>query len=343
MVTIKDIAKDTGFSIATVSMVLNNKKGISPKTRTKVLKVAQDLQYLPSAAAQALKTKKSHTLGLVIGQINNPFCSDIMAGAEEVARQCGYNIFMCNAAMDCDKAIECLRVLKARDVDGAVVSLSNHPTPAYIAEVHRIVKSGMKIVSLSQTLEGQGVPMVAFSVTEQLTQLLTRLIALGHRHIGMLAAEEGAWMNNRLDTFCAVMQEYNVWQERYVAYAGFDMYTAKEKAITLLKSYPQITAIVGVNDMVALGVLQAAEQLGLRVPQDLSIIGMDGIPYVNFTSPNIATVVVPCYEIGRIGTRKLVDIVEGRDDGESDAVFLPCTCSEGGSIACPRADIAIAL
>lgn len=334
MVTIKDIARDTGFSIATVSMALNDKKGISLKTRNKVLKVAEAMQYVPSTAAQVLKTKKSHTLGLIIGQINNPFCIDIMDAVEKIARQHGYNIFICNAAMSCDKAIECLRALKARDVDGAVISLSIYPTPAYIQEVHNMVKSGMKIVSLSQTLEGCGVPMVAFSVTEQLTQMITRLIALGHKHIGMLAAPQGAWMNNRLDVFRNVTQEYGLWHEDYIVYSDFDMYTAKKDALVLLQKHPELTAIVGVNDMVALGVLQAADQLGIQVPGELSIVGTDGIPYVNFTSPNIATVVVPCYSIGRLGTKKLIDLIEGRVE-DDEFLFLPCTCSEGGSVARP--------
>ncbi len=337
MITIKDIAKAANVSIATVSMVLNKKDGISTKTREKVLKIAEQLNYVPSASAQALKTKRSHTLGIIIGQLSNSYSTDIIAAAEEVARQYGYDIFICNAELSVENTIQCLRAFSRRDVDGILVSVSVNPEQAYIDELHRLMDRGTQIVSLTRNLEGCGIPIVAFKDDDQVCQSITRLIALGHKQIAMLTAPKESWMNqHRPSMFKRVVQEYGVYNEDYIIHSEIDMYKAKENAIDLLTRHPEITAIYGINDMMALGILQAADQLGIKVPSELSIIGSDGIPYVNFTTPNLTTIMTPRYEIGKRGTKKIIDMIEGRDKDYEEFIVVPCTCLEGGSVSHPK-------
>lgn len=221
MSTIKDIARETGFSIATVSMVLNDKPGISEETRKKVLKAAKKLKYVASVSAKTLKTRKSRAIGLVIGQLDNPFFTQVTAAAERVARSQGYNIFIANAEMDCGKAVDILKALKARSVDGTLISLSVNPTPEYVQNLHALIEGGMPIISVSFALKGHGIPLVTFDVQEQLTALVERLIGLGHRHIAMLAATRGSWLNQRLDYFRAATSRHGLFREEYIRYLSF--------------------------------------------------------------------------------------------------------------------------
>lgn len=337
MITIKDIAREAKVSTATVSMVLNNKDGISTKTREKVFKIAEKFNYVPSASAQALKTKKSHTLGIIIGQLSNSYSTDIIAAAEEVARQYGYDIFICNAELSVENTIQCLRALSRREVDGILVSVSMNPEQHYVDELHRLIDSGTQIVSLTRSLEGCGVPIVAFKDDDQVCQSITRLIALGHKNIAMLTAPKESWMHqHRPSVFKRVTQEYGVYNEDYIIHSEIDMYKAKQNTIDLLTRHPEITAIYGINDMMALGILQAADELGIDVPSELSIIGSDGIPYINFTRPNLTSIMTPRYEIGKRGTKKIIDMIEGRDTDYEEFIVVPCTCLEGGSVSHPK-------
>ncbi|MCR1899562.1 LacI family transcriptional regulator [Irregularibacter muris] len=336
MPTIKDIAQAAGVSIATVSMALNGKKGISPKTRDRILDIAQSINYVPSAAARALKTKHSYTLGMIIGQLSNSYSIDIITAAEKVARERGYNIFILNAELSIEKTIECLRILDHQEVDGILVSVFLYSEQSYIEEIHRLMNKGIHVVSLTRNLEGYGIPVVSYKEDQQVYQSLIELIELGHRDIGLVAGPKGSLMNiYRFSTFNKALREYNLYNKDYITYSQLDMYSAKEKTIELLTKFPEITAIYAINDMIALGVLQAAYHLGLKVPQDLSILGTDGIPYVNFTIPNITTIKTPRYEIGKWGTEMLINRIESTDTDENEIILFPCIPSKGESVAYP--------
>jgi LacI family transcriptional regulator len=337
MTTIRGIARLAGVSAAAVSMALNGKDGISETTRQRILECARELNYVPSGSAQALKTRRSHTLGLVVGNLSNPYFTDIITAAEATARESGYNIFICDAGMDTGNAIRALRALRSRGVDGILFSLAWQLGAELAAELDYLVRHGTSLVSLTPSVEHPRIQVFGFSDEAAMQALLDRLVTLGHRHIAGIGGPAGGWMNNhRLRTFHDVLVGHGLYNGNLVAYTELTIDDGREKILRLLTDHPEITALYCINDLVALGALQAARLLGKAVPEELSIVGSDGIPLVYFTTPAIATIVTPRLEIGRAGTRCLLDIIEGRLIPDGSVTTIACTCDYGASMAQAR-------
>lgn len=336
MVTIRDIANEANVSIATVSMALNGKDCISAKTKKKVLETARKLNYIPSVSAQTLKTRRSRTLGLVVGNLGNTYFSDIVAAAEETARALSYQLFICDAGMSMENALDCFRTLQAHNVDGILFSLSIHVDERFANVVKDIVGHGTKMISLTRCIEVPEVPIVTFTDEEQIHNILSEMVHMGHQHVGAVGGPKGSWMNNsRLGIFRRVMRENGILDENCIAYSELSIEDGKQKALKLLQEHPELTAVYGINDMVALGILLAAEEIGRPVPETLSIVGGDGSPYVMFSSPKITTVATPRREIGRIAVRRLIDMIEGKEMESIPVTLIPSEIVRGGSVREP--------
>jgi Transcriptional regulators len=180
VITIKDIANKAGVSSATVSMALNGKGNISEKTKRKLLRIAKEMNYIPSSSAKALKTNRSMTIGLVVGSLRNTYFTDIIASVEDVARHNGYDVFICDAERNLEKAGECLTALQSRGVDGIIFSLSLSITDEFSMKLRKMVDSGIKLVSLTRCVEDIGIPIVSFIDEECLRTMIERLFSNGH-------------------------------------------------------------------------------------------------------------------------------------------------------------------
>ena len=331
--TIRDIARKTGVSIATVSMVLNNRPGVSEKTAQRIWDVVEEFNFVPSASAQALKTNHSRSIAMIVGHLNNAYHIDMITAAEEEAYKYGYQLFLCNANLSWQRTLEHIRTLRSRIVDGILLSVSMMPEEQSMRDILAIWNSGLPMVSLSSNTQDYPLPIVSFKLEEQISQAVRHLYDLGHREIGMVASPEGSWGNYRLDSFRQAATELDIYTDAFVVYAENDLYSSKETIRKLLVSHPSITAIYAVNDMMALSVLQVADELGLSVPEQLSIVGTDGIPYVDFTRPNIATIRAPLKEIAQTATQKLISMIENKTSHGNERLLIPCTFTQGGSIA----------
>lgn len=336
MVTIKDIAARAGVSIAAVSMALNGKGCIPESTRKRIASIAKDMKYVPSASAKALKTRRTQTLGLVVGNLGNPYFTDIITAAEESARSCGYNIFICDAGLSTSNAVDCFQALNARGVDGILFSLSLNIDDAFREELELLKRNGVKLVALTPCVDDPAIPVVSFAGEEEVKCLVRRLVSLGHRRIGAIAGPRGSWLNEkRFKSFTEVLEAEGLRDDDAIVHSSLSVEDGRAKALDLLRRRPDITALYGINDMVALGALQAARDLGLSVPGDLSIAGSDGIPVIWFTSPVITTIVTPRSQMGRMATERLINIIEGREEARGNNTFLPCTVEDGASVAAP--------
>ena len=334
MTTIKDIAKAANVSVATVSMALNDKAGVSEQTKEKIAKLAKEMNYVPSVAAQALKAKKSHNIGIIVGQLTNAYAIDIISAAEEVANQYDYNVFVSSTDLDVEKTIKVIKKLHGHFVDGILLSVAIEPNEELIRELHQLIDSGVNVIALTKGFEGYDIPIVSFREHEQIAHCLTRLVGLGHQHIGLIEGDKGSWINTeRSQIFKEVTEAYGMYNPEYIASSKIDMIEAKKQTLELLQRCPEITAIYAINDMLAIGVLQAALELNIKVPEELSIIGSDGISYVSVTTPNISTIVVPRYEMGKIAATKLINMIEEKEYDTRNSIIIPCTFSEGGTIA----------
>lgn len=337
MVTIKDVAKEAGVSIATVSMVVNNKGLISPRTTKKVERAIDKLNYVSNVSAKTLVTKRSNTIGLVVGSLRNSYFTELIAAVEDVARRNGYSVFICDAERSVDTALKSFRALQSRGVDGILFSLSINLNDDFINEVEQLTKDGITIISLTRCLKEINLSVVSFMDQEEIYEMVQEIVKLGHKKIGAIGAPCGSWLNeSRLEIFKRVLREWNYLDEDLIECSGLSIEDGKQAALKLLNNHPEITAIYAINDVVAIGALQAARSLNIKVPEQLSIVGSDGIPVGELVTPVLTTVVTPRHEIGKIATELLIKKIEGQAVGENLLNLVPCTIRKGESLAKAR-------
>lgn len=326
-VTIKQVAQEAGVSTQTVSRVTNNRPDVAPETRRRVLEVIDRLGYQPSALARSLIRQRSHTLGVVIAGLKYVGPSRTLSGITEQAEATGYSLLLKELPkFDTSDVEPILDALLARQVDGiiwAVAEVGNNrdwiadrlndlPVPIVFLTMHQ--RPGLCIVSIDNYLGGR-------IATEH-------LLKQGYRHIGHIAGplnwwesqqRKAGWQDALRDTGRPVSDDE--WVEgRWSPKSG-------ETAIRrLLDRFPEMDAVFVANDQMALGVLQVACQRGLRVPQDLAVVGFDGIPEAAYYWPPLTTVEQDLHRLGRIAVERALQAIETnqepKEDLESTAMLL---------------------
>lgn len=340
MATIKDIAKLANVSTATVSMVLNGKDGITKKTREKVIAAAKTLEYVPSVAAKTLKTNRSYTIALFVGDITNPFFPEIIKGVEAAARERGYSVIIYNLSGHEPDYMKQIERAASQRVDGFFITGGTQIPKTVKERLLRIIDSGVKIVSSNIFMDWDGITLIKTTENEQIEALLSKLVAFGHNHIGCVSGYPEYWVaQERENVYRKVLQQYGVFHPEYIVNGGFYIEDGKNAAKKLLKSYPQISAIMCVNDTLAIGCNAAAIEMGREIPSELSIFGVDGIECLRYFKPELTTVDTHRYEYGYNGTMRLLDMIE--DDG-SKMEFLKqpligsCSIRTGDTVAAKR-------
>jgi LacI family transcriptional regulator len=318
--TIKDIAAKAGVSITTVSRVLNMKEeGMSLKTREKVLKVIDEMNYTPNHFARGLITNKSKLLGLIVPNINNPFFPELCRGAEDEANLNQYSLIICNSDDDATKEENYLRLLSQQQVDGILLSSwGDFPSPS----TEQLERSKIPFVLLDrggQSVKHNGV----FINNEQGGYLAGRhLLDLGHRRIACVTGSANLQnASDRLAGFRRALKEENIdLPESRIISGDFHM----ESAYTQTKKFfeeTDVTAIFASNDLMACGVYRAAYEMGLKIPKDLSIIGFDDITLVSALIPQLTTIRQDIYEMGRRAVKILIENIT--NETNETVIFQP--------------------
>lgn len=302
--TIKDIARETGFSITTVSRVLNNKKeGMSDKTREKILEVVEKMKYQPNQLARGLVTKKSNMLGLIVPNIVNPFFPEICRGAEDEAARNGYSLIICNSDDQAEKEENYIRLLKEQQVDGVLL--------ASMSNLSKNSKQFLKDSQIPYVLVDRGSEDAGYEVFMDNYKggylAGKHLIDLGHRKIACITGPTDVVnSNNRLKGFLYALEESGIpISEDYILNGNYYM----EDAYSLAKDFLQrneVTAIFAGNDVMACGVYQAAYEIGISIPNDLSVIGFDDIAFGKVLSPKLTTIRQDTYRIGKESINLLI-------------------------------------
>jgi DNA-binding LacI/PurR family transcriptional regulator len=336
VVTLKDVAKKAGVSTASVSMVINKKGLISPKTTKKIEKAIEDLNYTSNFLAQSLVTKRSYTIGLVVGSLKNSYFTEIISTVENVAKKKGYSVFICDAQGSSENALKDFVALQSRGVDGILFSLSFSINDSFIKGIKKIQNNGIPLISLTECVTNCDIPIVTFTDKEETYLLIQKMIKLGHKKVGAVGGPRGSWLNNsRLDCFNRVLREWNLFNEEYIYYSDLSIQSGYIVGLELLKKFPELTAIYAINDVVAIGVIQAAKELGINVPEELSVVGGDGIPVSNLITPKLTTVIIPKTQLSQIATENLIGLIDKCKKDETDkatTMLIPCSIREGESL-----------
>lgn len=296
MATIKDVAARAGISYTTVSHVVNGTRPVSDAVRRKVEAAIAELGYVPSGVARSLRAQATGTLGMLLPNVSNPYFAELARGVEDHAEQNGYSLILCNSDDDIDKQLRYLRVLLERRIDGLIVATVD--SDPRLAQALAPLK--VPLVLVDRPLEGVLADRVQVD-HEQGGYLATRhLLALGHQRIACIAGPattEAARL--RAAGYQRALVEAQVPALPVVACA-FTAPAGHAAAHSLLAAPQPPSAIFAGNDMLAIGVLRAAAEQGLRVPAQLSVVGFDDIEVSRYLYPALTTV---GQAIGQLGER----------------------------------------
>lgn len=307
--TIYDVARLAGVSTATVSRALNGTGQIAPGTRATIEAAVEQLGYRPNSIARSLVTKSTQTIALLLPDISNPFYAALVSGIQHSVLSRDHTMLLCTTEGDPEREEQYLRLLRAKQVDGALVDGLVLP-PDRIA---RFVRDGFPIVCLDRDIDSNSIPLV--QVDNRLGGRLAaeHLVALGHTRIAHVTGASALRISeDRLEGYRGALLDAGIEPDPgLVAEGRFTEEGGFEAARSLLAASPDLTAIFAANDLSALGVLNAIAESGRRVPDDVSIVGFDDLRLSAFTSPPLTTVKQPADEIARLATEILIGLTRG--------------------------------
>lgn len=307
-VTIVDIARESGFSINTVSRALNNAPGVNAQTRARVLAVAERLHYTPSRVARSLLTKSTKTLGLIVTDCTNPFYARVIRAVEDTAFAAGYGVIVCNSGEQHDREVQAVRLLLESRVDGMLIT----PTQYSAEHIADLIERKVPFVLVGRRFENLETCYVTTDNAAGAEAATRLLLSLGHRRIGHTTGRQAiSSVRERLIGYRSALSAFDIpFDESLVARAERDVAGGKAAAQHLLDLDDPPTAIFAYNDLQALGVLQAARARGRRVPDELAVVGYDDIELAAFFEVPLTTVAQPTYALGQIAVELLFQLIE---------------------------------
>jgi LacI family transcriptional regulator, galactose operon repressor len=334
MANMKDIARIAGVSLGTVSHVLNETAGVREPIKRRVLDAVRSTGYQPSQLARGLRRVQTNVIGMIIPDITNPFFPAVVRGAEDVAFSNGFRLILCNTDNDHSKELVHLNALRTYLPAGLIVIPSNFSDLTEQAKSYREAGTGVVCIDrLPKDWSGDSVTADNHSGAYMATQYL---IQNGHRQLAAIAGPLHLTnARQRLNGFKAAVKEARLLSgPEYVQETTFDKHGGLSKAKVLLRLIPRPTAIFAGNDMIALGVLIAIREAGLRCPEDVSVIGFDDLDLAETTNPALSSVSQSGYQLGSTAARILLDRIQG-DIGAAKHVVLGTTLKIRDSVAAP--------
>lgn len=306
--TLHDLAQIAGVDPSTVSRVLNEDPTLAVKeeTRQRILAAVVKLKYVPNAMARGLRRQRSQTIGLLVPDIGNPFFSQIILGAERVFSEAGFHLLLGNTAEDPERERSYVELLQSNVVDGFMLAtaLTKDET------VEELIRHEVPFVLVNRAHPGTS-NYIVVDDREATRTAVQYLLGLGHRRIahisGPLYTETGL---ARLRGYReALLQGRVSYQEEYVVEGDFKEESGARAVERLWQCSIRPTAVMAGNDLMALGALQTCKRLGIRVPEDLSIVGFNGLPIGEHVTPGLTTVQVPLLAMGMASARRLLDLM----------------------------------
>ena len=319
--TIADVARVAEVSKSTVSRVLNNRTHyMREETRQRVLVAVDELGYRPSGVARSLVLKRTHTVGLLISDVGNPFYPEVIHGVEDVALRAGYDVFLCNTSYDLQRGMTFVQSLADKGVDGAIL-MSSSMSDELVLELARYRVPAVVLDWQLNAVDGV-VGTIAVDFGTGIRAAADHLVELGHERLAHVSGPlhlRTAQM--RRDVFLEGVADQGIDPARVLVVEGNFRVDGGRRALTELLSVPvRPTAVFAGNDLMALGVVWAARDRGLRVPDDLSVIGLDDIELGAEVSPSLTTVALPRHEIGETAMQMLLELIPLPQEPQSEPV-----------------------
>ena len=313
-ITIKDIARIAHVSNTTVSRALNNQSRIRNETKVRILSIAKELNYRPDFIARSLVMKRTNTLGLVITTIANPFYTELAQGIEATARKLGYNIILCSTQSDLGTERLDIEMLRSKGVDGIILTSAHMGDPNIV----ELAEEGFPIVLVNRrTYDPMVRGLVDYVGIDNIQGgfwAVEHLIKLGHRRIGIIGgSSESSVGFERLDGGKRALAAYGLKQfDDYFLEGDFLKESGYRGGMKFIKMAEPPTAVFAANDYMALGTYQAVMEEGLKVPEEIAIVGFNDIEFTSMKGIELTTIGQKKYEMGALSVENLVEKIEGR-------------------------------
>ncbi|MEK4406412.1 LacI family DNA-binding transcriptional regulator [Sporosarcina sp. FSL K6-6792] len=301
MANIRDVAKKSGVSVATVSRFINQKGYVSKEAKEVIGRAIKELDYKPNLVARSLSTKQTKLIGLIVPDIMNPFFPELARAVEDVALTYDYTVVLCNSDEKAEKEIHYIETLRQKYVAGFIVTTNQLQASHY-------QNLDIPVVALDRTIDAS-IPTVSSNNKEGARLGTAHLIEQGCQHIVCMRGPTGLGpADDRLDGFLEAVEGKEI--VTHIIECPFHFEQSEEIARKFLSEHKGIDGVFASSDVSAAGVLKAAHSLGIIVPDELQIVGFDGIALGGMLSPGLTTVAQDIYKLGALVTRMLIKLIE---------------------------------
>jgi DNA-binding LacI/PurR family transcriptional regulator len=319
--TIRDVARSASVSLSTVSLVLNQTGPASAETRQRVLDAVRELGYEPNSQARNLRSRRAHAIGLIVPDVLNPFFALVAEGVQEEARRRDYLLVLCSSDFEADREADHARLLRASRLDG-VIHLSGTGVPE---EALLELAGDSPLVFVDERVAGLDRPFVGSDNRRGARLAAEFALECGHVRFGIVEGPPGLWTaSERSAGYKQALEEAGIDLAEISTFAGdYRLESGRDAAARLVgqNGLQTPTVLLVANDLMAIGCLRHCVDAGIRVPEEVGIVGYDDIALAELVTPGLTTVRQPAREMGRQAARMLLDEIEGRD-GERE-VDLP--------------------
>lgn len=334
--TIKDIAKETGLGLATISSYLNG-GNVREKNRVKIEQAIEKLDFEVNEVARGLKTNRTKMIGVIIPELNNIFFTEIITELEDVLRGHGYAVMICDCRTDANREEEAVDFLKRRRVDGMIII----PTGKSGTCLQEVMKAGKPIVMIDRRLKSIQCDTVLVDNQGAARDAIQRLLRAGHRKIGMIAGDKEVYTaEERFQGYLQALEQAEIPVEDSLIVRGDYTIRGGSRGIQeLAERNPDMTAVFISNYEMTLGAMIELNELGIRIPEEMSVIGFDNIEFAKACIPKLSIVTQPTKELGRRAAELMLKRL-GEENGQTEfeTVRLSTSFIEGKSV-CPCSDI----
>lgn len=344
-VTVADVAKAAQVSKAQAARALGNYGAVSDDVRERVLAAAEELEYRPNELARSMNTGKSNTIGVVVGDIENPHFGLATRGITDAAKKSGYNVILINTDEEQAAEVDAVRVLLDKRVDGLIVAPASSVETAHLRQVR---ESGRPLVLLDRAAEGLDAETFAVDMGGISYESTKHLIAAGHRRIAFVSTVrtnapyvagmklDSSQISDRLDGIHRAFDEAGLPQPTdLVRLNAGDADSIMRITRELLHDPDPATAIIASDGLIALSVVEAVQNLGLSIPEDVSFLMYDDFAWTRLTTPPLTVIAQPVYDMGMAAASALIRQIEGRKS-VSPAPELAASLIQRGSVGAPR-------
>lgn len=326
---IKDVAKLAGVSVSTVSNVRTGKKKVSPESEKKVREAIKTLNYTPNPMASGLRSSSSKLIGVMLPSLGSVFFGQILRGIQDASDASGYIISVYETNNSIEKEMEYLDLLSRNMAAGVILASQHGPNPAndpFYKEAFGVLharKNDAFIVSIDERLDFPEVDSVIVDNRAASRQAVQHLISLGHRKIGHINGPLDFYNSSRrLEGYYDALKEVGITpHKKWLRFGEFSPLSGYNCMRDLLKE-TDVTAVFAANDQIGIGAIKAIHDVGLRVPEDIAVIGFDNIFAGTLISPNLSTVHVPTYQMGTAAMHRILQRISGEVTGPKEPFAL---------------------